>query len=273
MQKLRRPRSRLGAVAISTALLLAACQGDRSGSVPVTHTSAGLIRPADAIPSASSSSEPPATPTGEPIAAAPVPAAAVDPRTDGFDVVVDEDAITLEAGAIRPGRVTLILHNAGHLTHGLEIKLEGSGSGSDRKKIETRTFGAGETLRVEADLLPGVYEIESDVADHPARGTRAVLEVRADAPLTRAAPDTPAAGTARIVQFAFVPASVDVPVGTRMTWTNRDSTPHTVTEDGGAFDSRQLDPGASFSVALNRSGAFTYHCEIHPTMVGTISVH
>jgi plastocyanin len=76
----------------------------------------------------------------------------------------------------------------------------------------------------------------------------------------------------RIVQFAFVPASLDVPVGTRVSWTNGDPEPHTITADGGQFDSRQLDPGASFSVVLKAPGTITYHCDIHPTMVGAVVV-
>ncbi len=55
-----------------------------------------------------------------------------------------------------------------------------------------------------------------------------------------------------------------------MTWINDDPAPHTVTADDGSFDSRQLDAGASFEVVLDKPGVFAYHCEIHPTMVGTV---
>jgi plastocyanin len=213
------------------------------------------------------------SPTGTAIVASRSPAAPIDPRADGLDVAFGEFAITLEADVIRPGPVTLVVHNAGHLAHGLEMKIEASGSGNDRKRIETRTFRPGETLRVEANLPPGVYEIECYVADHAEKGMRTTLEVRADAPLVAAAPGTAVPGNARIVQFAFVAASLDVPAGTRVTWMNDDPAPHTVTADGGAFDSRQLDPGASFSVVLDTPGVFAYHCEIHPTMVGTVVVH
>jgi plastocyanin len=269
----------MGVVVVAALLLLAGCQASGSGT-PQTFRTAAPTGTADALPSATPS------PTTSPTAAIPSPTAtstddssspagaAVDPRKDGLDVAFGEFAITLEAEAIRPGPVTLVVHNAGQLTHGFEMKIEGgSGSGGDRKKIETRTFRSGETLRVEADLAPGVYEIECYVANHASMGMRTTLEVRANAPLVSAAPGTAASGDARIVQFAFVPASLDVPVGSRVTWTNGDPTPHTVTADGGAFDSKQLDPGASFSVALDTPGSFKYHCEIHPTMVGTVVVH
>ncbi len=202
---------------------------------------------------------------------------AVDPRADGLDVTFGEFAITLEADAIRPGPVTLVVHNAGEMTHGFEMKIEssgsGSGSGRDRKKIETRTFHSGETLRVEADLSPGTYEIECYVDGHASKGMRTTLTVKANAPLVTPVPGDTASGNVRIVQFAFVPATLDVAAGSQVTWTNDDPTAHTITADDRAFDSKQLDPGASFSVVLDTAGSHVYHCEIHPTMVGTVVVH
>jgi plastocyanin len=252
------------------ALLLAACQAGGAGVVPTSAPST----PAGSSGPAASASASPAAPSSAPASAPSAPAAAIDPRTDGLDVTFGEYAITLEAAVIRPGHVTLVIHNAGHLTHGFEMKIDSSGKGGgDRRKIETRTFRSGESLRVEADLPPGVYEVECFVADHASKGMRTSLEVRADAPLQTPDPEAPAPGTVRIVQFAFVPASLDVPVGTRVTWANDDPAPHTVTADGRAFDSKQLDPGASYSVVLETAGIFPFHCEIHPTMVGEVRVH
>src|SRR5829696_1777671 len=75
-----------------------------------------------------------------------------------------------------------------------------------------------------------------------------------------------------IVDFAFQPASLEVPAGTTVTWTNSGAAPHTVTADDGAFDSDRLAPGATFSQTFDTAGTFTYHCEIHPQMTGTIVV-
>ncbi len=223
---------------------------------------------------------PTATPTATATGGPASPTDAVDPRSDGFAITFGEFAITLETPAIRPGPVTFVIKNAGKLTHGFELKADssdsgsgsnsGSGSGRDRLKIETRTFKAGETLRVEADLPEGTYEIECFVGNHESRGMHATLEVRKDAPLPTANPGTIASGTVRIVQFAFVAPTVEVPTGSRVTWINDDPAPHTVTADDGSFDSRQLDAGASFDVVLDKPGVFAYHCEIHPTMVGTV---
>jgi plastocyanin len=269
----RRTTSTLGTLAV-VGLLTVACQagGTGAGSVTATPTVAPTATAtASPAPSASASSGP--TLVASPTATAE--AAAIDPRTDGLDVTFGEFAITLEADVIRPGKVTLVVHNAGQMTHGFEMKIEssGSGSGGDRKKIETRTFHSGETLRVEADLSPGTYEVECYVDGHASKGMRTMLTVKAGAPLMTPVPGGTATGTVRIVQFAFVPASLDVAAGTRVTWANDDPTAHTVTADDKAFDSKQLDPGASFSMVLATPGSHVYHCEIHPTMVGTVVVH
>jgi plastocyanin len=263
----RRP-SRVGAILVA-ALLLAGCRAAGTDATAATGDGGSAGSPAASIPTAS-------TPTdGSPTATAADPPSPtdVDPRADGLDVTFGEFAITLEAAAIRPGPVTFVVHNAGQLTHGFEMKIEGAhGSDGDRMKIETRSFLSGETLRVEADLPPGTYEIECFVSDHDERGMRTMLEVSASAPLVTVHPATPSPGTVRIVQFAFVAANIDVTAGSGIIWANEDPTPHTVTADDGAFDSQQLEPGETFSTVLERPGDYPYRCEIHPTMTGTVHV-
>ncbi len=77
---------------------------------------------------------------------------------------------------------------------------------------------------------------------------------------------------ASIHGFAFDPPQLEVAVGTRVTWTNQDPAPHTVTADDGAFASAPLDPSASFSWTFEQAGTFAYHCAVHPSMQGTIVV-
>ena len=76
-----------------------------------------------------------------------------------------------------------------------------------------------------------------------------------------------------IANFAFAPASVTVAAGTTVTWTNADNTEHTVTADDGSFKSDKLGTGAAFSQTFTKAGTFAYHCSIHPSMKGTITVH
>jgi plastocyanin len=53
---------------------------------------------------------------------------------------------------------------------------------------------------------------------------------------------------------------------------NNDTTTHTSTGSNGAWDSGSIAPGASFSRTFPAAGSFTYHCTIHPGMVGTVTV-
>ena len=75
-----------------------------------------------------------------------------------------------------------------------------------------------------------------------------------------------------IANFAFSPTSLTVKAGDTVTWTNQDSTAHTVTADDGSFDSKNVAAGASFSQTFATAGTFAYHCTIHPTMTATVVV-
>jgi plastocyanin len=73
-----------------------------------------------------------------------------------------------------------------------------------------------------------------------------------------------------IKNFAFGPAAQTVKVGQKVTWTNDDDAPHTVT--GGELDSGTLAKGASFSFTPTKAGTISYICAIHPSMKGTLTV-
>jgi plastocyanin len=69
-----------------------------------------------------------------------------------------------------------------------------------------------------------------------------------------------------------MPDALTVDAGTTVTWTNTDSVPHTSTSDAKGWDSGIVGPGQQFSVALQTPGTFSYHCLLHPGMVGTVVV-
>lgn len=76
-----------------------------------------------------------------------------------------------------------------------------------------------------------------------------------------------------IKDYTYAPATITVPVGTTVTFTNRDSTPHTATsKKPGAFESGSIDTGRSGEVKLEQAGTFAYYCAFHPFMKGTIVV-
>jgi len=72
---------------------------------------------------------------------------------------------------------------------------------------------------------------------------------------------------------SFSPNPVTVKVGQTVAWHNADSITHTATADAGAFDAGNIGPGGTSSaITMSAAGTFGYHCSIHPTMVGTITV-
>ncbi len=56
----------------------------------------------------------------------------------------------------------------------------------------------------------------------------------------------------------------------KITWTNRDSAPHTITGDN--FDSGSISQGSTFSQTFKDAGTFDYVCTIHPSMKGKVVV-
>lgn len=78
--------------------------------------------------------------------------------------------------------------------------------------------------------------------------------------------------TVIIQNFAFNPNSITVPVGTTVTWTNRDSAVHNAISDTGAFASENLNQGESYSFTFTQAGTYPYTCTIHPQMKGTVVV-
>jgi plastocyanin len=74
-----------------------------------------------------------------------------------------------------------------------------------------------------------------------------------------------------IANLAFSPASVEVKVGQKVIWKNKDTQTHTATADSGEFATGFIDPGGQASVTIQSVGEFNYHCSVHPFMKGTVS--
>jgi plastocyanin len=75
-----------------------------------------------------------------------------------------------------------------------------------------------------------------------------------------------------IKDFMFSPSPISVSAGQTVTWTNGDTTAHTVTLDDGSANSGPVNPGATFSQGFANTGTFTYHCSIHPQMKAVVQV-
>ena len=74
-------------------------------------------------------------------------------------------------------------------------------------------------------------------------------------------------------QYSFDPASITVPKGAQVVWTNASDAPHTVTSNDNTFKTpSNLMQNQTFMMVFNTTGTFAYHCAIHTYMKGTITV-
>ena len=87
---------------------------------------------------------------------------------------------------------------------------------------------------------------------------------------------SPGAGTKvqALASLAFSPSAVAVAVGANVTWVFG-SVAHTVTFDAVAGAPADI-PGTNSNVSIARTfttaGLYTYHCSIHPSMTGSVTV-
>ncbi len=76
----------------------------------------------------------------------------------------------------------------------------------------------------------------------------------------------------QIEAMEYTPKTIEIAVGDVVVWTNDDGFAHTVTADDGTFDSGDIEGGQTFAFTFNEAGTFAYHCDIHPDMVGRVTV-
>ena len=89
------------------------------------------------------------------------------------------------------------------------------------------------------------------------------------------APGTPVSivnGATGLTTTVYSPDPLTVTVGTQVSFVNNDSTTHTSVGDAGQWNSGNITPGSFFTTTFNTAGTFTYHCSIHPNMIGKVTV-
>ncbi|NNL59114.1 MAG: hypothetical protein HKP31_06610, partial [Nitrosopumilus sp.] len=85
--------------------------------------------------------------------------------------------------------------------------------------------------------------------------------------------------------WCYMQSSLTVHVGDTVTWMNSDTLPHTVTAGwpdsdsigvdylgGNGFDSEFMSAGATFEHTFEVPGEYDYYCQLHPWMIGSITV-
>jgi plastocyanin len=128
----------------------------------------------------------------------------------------------------------------------------GGGSGSTSSEAETTPPASEEAGGTgEGEGAEGEGETESEPAPSGAAAKSEKVE---------------------IVEFTYEPDPVVVQAGGKVTWQNQDTAPHTATADDGSFDTGIIEKGKLGSATFKEPGTFTYFCEVHPTMRGTVEV-
>jgi plastocyanin len=72
--------------------------------------------------------------------------------------------------------------------------------------------------------------------------------------------------------YSFYPSPITVKSNQTVVWRNLDTVTHHVVLDGGSVDTGTLAPGTLSQPMAIGAGTWSYHCSIHPTMVGSVTV-
>lgn len=175
--------------------------------------------------------------------------------------------VSTHAGGFVPGNLTVDLGQVVEFVNSTSVEHTATGSGFD-----TGIIPPGDTATVVMDT-PGVFPYACRI--HPVMtGQITVRDANGDmpSPMNWSAPAMQSMAAVSIANFAFNPATIFTPAGGTVTWRNDDATAHTVTADGGQFDSGILNPGASFSWTFADAGSVSYHCQLHLSMQGSVVV-
>ena len=128
---------------------------------------------------------------------------------------------------------------------------------------------SGDVPAAGADTAPEITQATAAATT----STRPVYaDDRAESPTTTGSTATgEAEASITIENFSFGEPST-VSVGDPLLVVNEDGVPHTWTADDGSFDSGTLGSGETFEHAFEEAGEYSFFCEIHPGMTGTITV-
>jgi nitrite reductase (NO-forming) len=176
-------------------------------------------------------------------------------------------SVMVEFTAEVPSRLTIVDHSLFRIHHGAigYINVTGTPNPALFSSIKNATISANTTMNMNT-----TETISNSSASTESAASNAT--------------------TVLIVNFAYSPADLTVPVGTTVTWVNQDSVGHTVTEGDPnspkqagmrVFDSSGeavngkvglIGPGESWSYTFTTPGTYEYYCIVHPYMIGRITV-
>ena len=149
--------------------------------------------------------------------------------------------------------------------------------------------GALGTIKVQGQSNPAIF---SSIKNGTGSASMTQMNVTSESQTTTGSA-TPGSSNSTVVvieNFAFNPSEITITAGTTVTWINRDTIGHTVTEgtpqspkpaNQRLFDSSHgteggnvitIAPGNSFSFTFTTPGQYDYYCIPHPYMTGHVTV-
>jgi len=176
-------------------------------------------------------------------------------------------AVMVEFTAEVPAKLNLVDHSLFRINRGAigMINVAGAPNPAVFSSIKNATVSANNTME-----NMNMTETQSSAASTAASASNSTIVL--------------------ILNYAYVPAQLTITTGTTVTWVNKDSVGHTVTEGDPAspkqpairiFDSSNeastgkvqlMQSGDSWSHTFNTPGTYTYYCIVHPYMTGQIIV-
>ena len=172
-------------------------------------------------------------------------------------------SVMVEFTAEVPGRLTIVDHSLFRIHHGAlgYINIVGTSNPAFFSSIKNATITSTMTMNMTSETVSNNTTSTSSNAT-----------------------------TVLIVNYAYAPADLTIPVGTTVTWVNQDSVGHTVTEGDPnspkpanlrVFDSSGeavngkvalISAGESWSYTFTTPGTYEYYCIVHPYMIGHVTV-
>lgn len=140
-------------------------------------------------------------------------------------------------------------------------------------------MGAGTYSDAQSNILR-IATLSSQIARGTVKSVPQLAQLlNASTSMPTVSPENAPSGTIVVdmQDYEFRPKALTVKKGSTIVFVNKDSSKHTATDDQGAFNSKDIDAGQSFSLTLDQPGVFPYHCEYHGDrggvdMAGTITV-
>jgi len=140
--------------------------------------------------------------------------------------------------------------------------------------VSKAIFGIGVALSI-ASII-SIYVTMVAKQNQPSQGSPPVPSAVTNQPSnkTNTASTTtitiPQGAAAQQVKVYYLPNPAQLSVGSKITWINKDTAPHTATAINGSFDTSLINAGSSGSAIIKGTGTIQYHCTIHPWMTGIL---